>query len=281
MKELAQEHRQKDLLEAFGVSRSGYHDWSRRKPSGRELENELLVDEMETVFRESYRSYGSPRMTKELRHQGWTCGENRIARLMKENGLEAKPKKRWHPQTTDSGHLHPIARNLLIDRELVTGPNQVWVADITYVPTGEGWLYLAGIMDRFTRQLKGWAFDERMPTALVERAFRQAIQRHRPPKGLIHHSDRGSQYASWDYRQLLSKNGVIPSMSRRGNCYDNAAMESFWATLKTELFGDYVPKTRIEAQRMIFEYIETFYNRRRLHSSLGYKSPVDFEKNLN
>jgi len=281
MNTLVHEYRQKNLCAALGVSRSGYHDWKVRKPSARALANNLLLDQIEGIFLESYRSYGSPRMTRELRYQGRHCGENRIARLMRKNGLRARQKRRWRPTTTDSGHLHPVAPNLLAQREAPTGPNEVWRADITYVASGEGWLFLAGGLDDHTKQLKGWAFDERMPTALVERAFVQAVERHRPPPGLLHHSDRGSQYASQDYRRLLSEHGVVSSMSRKGNCYDNAAMESFWSTLKTELFNDYIPKTRAEAQRMIFEYIETFYNRRRLHSSLGYKSPVDFENNLN
>jgi len=281
MNALAHEYRQKNLCAALGVSRSGYHDWKSRKPSAREIENGRLIDDMEDIFWQSYRSYGSPRMTKELRYQGVRCGEKRIARLMRQIGMRARQKRRWKPSTTDSNHLYPIAPNLLAERYAPTRPNEVWRADITYVETGEGWLYLAGVLDDYTKQLKGWAFDERMPTALVERAFRQAVERHRPPRGLLHHSDRGCQYASQDYRRLLSEHGVVPSMSRKGNCYDNAAMESFWGTLKTELFDGYVPATRAEAQRMIFEYIETFYNRRRLHSSLGYKSPVDFESNLN
>ena len=201
---------------------------------------------------------------------------------MRKTGLRAKQKRRFRPRTTDSRHLCPVAPNHLAERaELPTRPGEVWQADITYVATREGWLYVAGVLDACRRKIVGWAADDTVPAALVARAFERALALQQPAPGLLHHSDRGSQYASDAYRELLRRHGVQASMSRAGNCYDHAKMESFWATLKTELIDGQVYATRAEAKSAIFSYIEVFYNRVRLHGALGYHSPVDFEHRLN
>ena len=194
--------------------------------------------------------------------------------------LRATQKRRFRPRTTDSRHLCPIAPNHLAERPPPARPGEVWQADITYVATREGWLYVAGVLDACSRRVVGWAADGAMPTGLVARAFERAARLHRPVDGLLHHSDRGSQYASDAYRELLRRHGTQASMSRPANCYDNAKMESFWATLKTELIGEQVFASRADAKAALFDYIEVFYNRRRLHSALGFQSPVDYENNL-
>ena len=282
MKELtAQGYGIKDLCEALEVSRSGYHAFCHRGKSQRLEENVRILQEMEAVFLSSRKTYGSPRIKAALNQAGFVCGKNRVARLMREHGLCAVKKRRYRPRTTDSKHDHPIARNHWAEQKPAVRPNEVWLADITYVDTQEGWLYLAGVMDACSRKIVGWGMDQQMPTELTSGAFQQAVDRQNPLEGLLHHSDRGSQYASTEYRKLLEDHGVLASMSRAGNCYDNAMMESFWGTLKTECFQGVVPETRQQARQMIFEYIEMFYNRVRLHSSLGYQSPVDFENKLN
>lgn len=199
---------------------------------------------------------------------------------MRQGGLRARQKRRLRPRTTDSRHLCAVAPNHLAELAPPTRPGEVWQADITYVATQEGWLYVAGVLDACSRRVVGWAADEAMPTTLATRAFERAVQTQRPAPGLLHHSDRGSQYASDAYRELLRRHGVTPSMSRVGNCYDNAKMESFWATLKSELIADHVFATRAQAKSEIFRYIEVFYNRTRLHGALGFQSPVDYENNL-
>jgi transposase InsO family protein len=214
---------------------------------------------------------------KELRKKGRCHGRNRVARLMKEKGLCARQKGRYRVQTTDSNHDEPIAPNRLAAAPKATGPNQLWVADITYIETKEGWLYLAAILDLYSRRIVGWAMSERIDTVLVLNALAMALLHRCPPAKLIFHTDRGVQYASGDYRDALSHAGLIASMSRPGNCYDNATMESFWATLKLELVYRRCFITRAQARTQIFDYIETFYNRQRTHSALDYHSPVDFE----
>jgi transposase InsO family protein len=278
MKALETEHGVSEMCRAFLVSRSGYYDWCRaqRKTSAASR----LDDEIREVYQEHRGRYGSPRVTRVLRQKGNPCSENRVARRMRALGLAARKRKAWVPRTTDSRHGGPICAHLLLDRGQPTQPHQVWLSDITYVATGEGWLYLAGFLDVATRQLVGWAVGETLEASLVCQGLREAKTRHRPQAGLIIHSDRGSQYASEAYRQLLEEIRAVPSMSRRANCYDNAMMESFWSTLKAECFASYLPATHREARTMIFEYIETYYNRVRLHSSLGYQSPVDFEAHL-
>jgi putative transposase len=278
MKALETEHGVSELCRAFLVSRSGYYGWLRTqsKPPKRAP----FDDEIREVYQEHQGRYGSPRVTRVLRQKAILCSENRVGRRMQALGLAARKRKAWVPRTTDSRHGGPICAHLLLDREQPRQPHQVWLSDITYVATGEGWLYLAGFLDVATRRLVGWAVGETLEASLVCEGLREAKTRHRPQAGLIIHSDRGSQYASGDYRQLLEEIHAVPSMSRRANCYDNAMMESFWSTLKAECFASYLPATHREARRMIFEYIETYYNRVRLHSSLGYQSPMDFEAHL-
>jgi len=213
-----------------------------------------------------------------LKKEGLPCGKSRIRRLMEERGLEAKTKQRFRPSTTDSEHDLPVAPNLLHDAPKASRINQHWVNDITYIPTHEGWLYLAGTLGCYSRRIVGWNASSSLDREGVLEAARRAFNFLKPEQGLIYHSDRGSQYASHDCRQLLAEKGAQQSMSRKGNCYDNAMMESFWATLKTECFGDYVPATRDEAKGMLYQYIEFFHNRQRSHSSLGYSSPVQFEQ---
>jgi putative transposase len=269
MKRLETEHGVSEMCRVLAVSRSGYYGWCReqKKPPA----TVRLDDEIREVYQEHRGRYGSPRVTRVLQQKAIRCSENRVARRMKVLGLAARKRKAYVPRTTDSRHGGPICANLLLDREAPKQPHQVWLSDITYVATGEGWLYLAGILDAATRRLVGWSVGETLGASLVCQGLREAQARH------IIHTDRGSQYASGAYRELLEEIRAVPSMSRRANCYDNAMMESFWSTLKAECFASYLPATRREARRMIFEYIETYYNRVRLHSSLGYQSPVDFE----
>jgi putative transposase len=261
------------------VSSSGYYDWQKRRlcPGPRAVENQALAQEIGRIHTRSRQTYGAPRVEKELRKKGRCHGRNRVARLMKETGLCGRQKGRYRVRTTDSNHDQPIAPNRLAQAPKATAPNQLWAADITYIETQEGWLYLAAILDLYSRKIVGWAMSERIDTALVLNALAMALLHRRPPAALLFHSDRGVQYASDDYRQALGDAKLIASMSRRGNCYDNATMESFWATLKLELVFRTRFETRAQARRQIFDYIETFYNRQRAHSALDYYSPVDFE----
>ena len=240
-----------------------------------------MAREIAPIFAESRQTYGSPRLTAALRQQGRRCGKNRVARLMRENRLVPRQKrKRWKPTTTDSHHACPVVENWLSKLPAPDRPDQVWVADITYLDTGEGWLYLAGLLDACTRRVVGWQTGESLGASLVTQAWQKAVRSRRPGPGLLHHSDRGVQYASGAMRVLLAEQGAAASMSRKGNCYDNAMMESFWATLKAECFHGARPATRQTARLQVFDYIEGFYNRRRLHSSLGYQSPLAFERTI-
>lgn len=273
------EHAIGPLCAALAVSPSGYYDWQRRQtqPGPRAQADQSLLRELRVLHAHSRQTYGSPRLQVLLRRQGRVHGRNRIARLMRVAGLCGRARRRYRPPTTDSRHALPIAPNRLAAAAPVTAVNQVWVADVTYIPTGEGWLYLAGVLDLYSRQLIGWAMSQHNDTALVLAAWQMALQ-HRPRAArLLFHSDRGSQYASGAFRQALQAAGVIPSMSRAGNCYDNATMESFWSTLKWELVYRTTFATRQQAQVELFDYIEVFYNRQRLHSALNYLCPVDFE----
>ena len=265
------------MCQMLRVSKAGYFAWRYRPESPRDGENRSLTTRISVIHAESRRTYGSPRVHQELRAQGTTIGLKRVARLMRESGVRVKPKARY-VVTTDSDHDQPVAPNLLEQDFTATAPDRRWVTDITYVPTGEGWLYVATIIDLFSRRAVGWAMQERMDRSLVLAALEMAVSQRHPQPGLLHHSDRGSQYASEDYRKALSRNGMVASMSRRGCCYDNAAIESFWNTLKSDLIHRRHYQTRDEARREIFEYIEVFYNRIRRHSSIGYVSPVDFER---
>ncbi len=270
-----------ELCEAFDVSRSGYHAWASRQPSARDQADARLQPLILNAHREGREEYGSPRVVRWLRQHGHRSSRRRIGRLMRQMGLSQRLRRRFKPMSlTDSNHDLPIAPNLLPQRVPTLDPDTVWVADITYVPTDEGWLYVAGVLDRCTRRCIGWAMDDTLATTLPLAALDMALTQRRPPEGLVHHSDRGVQYASAAYRQRLAQAGVIPSMSPKGNCYDNATMESFWSSLKRGLRHHHFA-TRAEAKAAIFEWIEVFYNRVRFHSALGYQSPVDFETHLN
>lgn len=259
------------------VSRSGFYEWLKRGPSRRDQENDRLVGVIAEIHKNSRGTYGAPRIHAELQAMGEPCSKNRTARLMKGAGIRSKTRKRFR-KTTDSSHKKPIAPNLLEERPNASGPDEIWAADITYIPTHEGWLYLASIIDLFSRRIVGWSMGSTLRTILVVEALKMAIGRRRPPRGLVHHSDRGSQYASMEYRSLLDASGFLCSMSGKGNCYDNATKESFFHTLKTEVVAHENYSTREEARASIFEYIEFFYNRQRRHSSLGYRSPEEFEE---
>lgn len=267
-----------DVLE---VSRSGYYAWSKRPPSARARRREELARKIQSVHEQNRSVYGSPRICQVLKAQGEGVCENTVADIMKQRQIRAKTKKKFVPRTTDSQHQLPVASNLL-DRQFDAQlPDQKWVVDMTYIPTDQGWLYLAGVLDLCSRKLVGWSMAGHMRAGLVGDALTMAIARRRPGRGLLHHSDRGVQYASEDYMHLLQSHGMQVSMSGKGDCWDNAAMESFWATLKTELVNHEHYATHEEARASIFEYIEVFYNRKRLHSSLGYVSPEAFEASLN
>jgi putative transposase len=267
------------LCANLNVSPSGYYDWQKRSssPGLRACGNQELAQEIQKIHTHSRQTYGSPRIQKELLKAGRHHGRNRIARLMQEDGLCGRQKGRHRVQTTDSNHDEPIAPNRLAEAPKPTAPNQIWVADITYVQTQEGWLYVAAILDLYSRKIVGWAMGERIDAALVLRALSMALLHRSPPHDLLFHSDRGVQYASADYRQALRQAGLVASMSRKGNCYDNASMESFWSTLKLELVYRRAFVSRRQAQTEIFNYIEGFYNRERSHSALNFQSPVDFE----
>lgn len=280
MKALAPEHAVSDLCATLGVVRSAYYAWLKRRPGPQAQANARLQPQIQQLFTRHRGNYGSPRICAALRQQGVACNVKRVARLMQAAGLQARSPRRYRVRTTDSAHDGPIAPNLL-PQKVVSAPDQAWVVDITYIPTDEGWLYLAGVLDRHSRKLVGWAMADHLETSLPLSALQMACHHRQPPPGLLHHSDRGVQYASAEYRQFLTDHGLIPSMSRKGNCYDNATMESFWGTLKQELVTQENYATRAQARLSLFVWIETYYNRVRLHSALGYHSPVDFENQLN
>jgi transposase InsO family protein len=267
-----------DVME---VSRSGYYAWLRRPPSARARRREQLAAQVARVHEQNRGVYGSPRVCQVLKSQGERVCENTVAGIMKERQIRARRKRTFVPRTTDSAHQQPPADNVLARQFDAPRPDRKWAVDITYIPTDEGWLYLAGVIDLCSRRVVGWSMAEHMETGLVADALRMALARRRPGAGLLHHSDRGSQYASDGYQHLLAGHGITCSMSGKGDCWDNAVMESFWATLKTELVHHERYATREQARQSIFEYIEVFYNRQRLHSSLGYVSPETFEASLN
>jgi len=265
------------MCAALNVSKSGYYAWLKRRPSPRKLRRQALAMRISEVHRESDCIYGSPRVYRELLSRGERVSENTVARLMQMQQIRSKIAKKFTPCTTQSRHDLPVADNALDRNFNAAGPNQKWVADITYIETQEGWLYLAGVMDLYSRKIVGWSMSDRMRVDLVADALKMALDRRQPRPALLHHSDRGVQYASTDYQALLARHGCICSMSRTANCYDNAVMESFWGTLKTELVYQIRYVTRNQARQSLFKYIEVFYNRVRLHSSLGYVSPEAFE----
>jgi transposase InsO family protein len=263
------------------VTRAGYYAWSKRqesgKPSPRRERHRDLTEQVRLSYVRSRGTYGAPRIAAELKEQGVAVCVNTVAKLLRECGLRVRRTRRFVPRTTDSAHGQPVAPNLLDRSFAVECPDAVWVADISYIATGQGWLYLATLMDLFSRRIVGWQMADHLKSELTCDALRMAIKRRVPARGLICHSDRGVQYACREYRRLLERHGLICSMSRRGDCYDNAPAESFFATLKGELTEAERFGTRQEAKTAIFEFIEAFYNRKRLHSALGYKSPEQFE----
>ena len=259
------------------VSKSGYYSWKRRPRSLRSIDNEHLLIEIKRVFWDNDSNYGSPRIYKQLHNKDHIpCSLNRIARLMQISDIVAIQKRKFKA-TTNSKHDYSVWPNILNRNFIVQKPNSVWVSDITYIWTFEGWLYLAAILDLYSRGIVGLAMDKTIAETLTLQALNQAVLRRSPPKGLVYHSDRGSQYAGNDFKALLAKNEFIGSMSKKGDCWDNAVAESFFHTLKVEFMHRMKFKTREEAKRKIFEYVETYYNRKRAHSSLGYMSPLEFE----
>jgi len=280
---MKQEYSILSLCEAFGVSPSGYYGWLKRQtqPGTRALEDQALSQQIADIHLQSRKTYGSPRVQAKLRQKGQHHGRNRIRRLMRQQDLCGRQKARYRGVTTDSHHDQPIAPNLLAQAPKPSGPNQIWVADVTYIKTQSGWLFLAAILDLYSRRIVGWSMSQRNDTALVLNALTLALLQRNPPAQLLFHSDRGIQYAASHYRRALSQAGLIASMSPKGNCYDNATMESFWSTLKLELIYRLELADPAQARAEIFSFIEAFYNRQRIYSALGYLSPVDFETNNN
>lgn len=267
------------MCEALEVSASGYYAWAARADSPTDEWRQELVGAIEEVHAEVRQRYGSPRMTAELKARGYECSENTVAKLMNAHGIRARAPRRF-VRTTDSNHRLPVAENLLARDFEPAGPNEAWCADITYIPTQEGWLYLAVVEDLFSRMVVGWSMDQTMESRLVVDALEMAVRRRLPGEGLMAHSDRGSQYASDHYQRVLASAGIVCSMSGVGQCWDNAPVESFFGRLKCEL-GVEVFATRDQARAELFEYLEVFYTRVRRHSSLGFLSPVDFERTYN
>ncbi len=281
IKALALQHTVRALCRTLAVSPSGYYAWRRSPLSQRSRTDQRLTELLVEEHRQSRKTYGRPRLLVRLRRLGHCHGNTRIARLMRTADISGRQRRGFRPLTTQSNHQSPVAPNLLAGRCGPTAFDQVWLTDLTYVQTAEGWLYVSCIIDHYSRRVVGWAFGDTLDTALPLKALNMALLQRRPAKGLVHHSDRGCQYASSCYRQALAGYGINPSMSRAGNCYDNAAMESFWSTLKQELIYRQTFLTRAQASGAIFDFIETFYNPVRLHSALDYKSPVDFEQQNN
>ena len=260
----------------FGVSSSGYYAWKNRSPSRRQLDDMVFLAHIRAQFRVSHETYGSPRMHAELREEGLSIGRHRVARLMRENGLKARQRYRFK-KTTNSEHGRTVAANILDQDFIAEQPNEKWGADISYIWTAEGWLYLAIVVDLFSRRIVGWATSDRMKRDLAMTALKRALVLRQPPKGIIHHSDRGSQYCSGDYQKLLTRYGVVPSMSGKGNCYDNSMVETVFKTIKSELIWRTAWQSRWQANQAIGRYIDGFYNPVRRHSALGYRSPCRFE----
>jgi putative transposase len=281
IEELSKKYPVRELCAALEVTRSGYYAWSRGQEGARELANRLMVEQIKRVFSAKRSRYGSPRITEELRRQGQICNHKRVERLMRQEGLKGRSGRRRKVSTTNSDHDQPIAPNLLLGRAAPVKRDEVWVTDITYVPTAEGWLFVAAVMDLYSRQILGWSIWESLAAGGALQALARALVRRGYPRGVIHHSDRGIQYACQEYRRELQRHWLRASMSRKGNCYDNAAMEAFWSTLKREALEESASWSKDRVRRELFEFIESDYNRSRLHSALGYQSPVDFENQNN
>ena len=265
------------MCKVLEVSKSGYYDWLDRPTSDKAKGSNKLLITIRKIFQDSRGCYGYRKVYKQLQNSGIACSINTVASIMHRNNMFSKVKKKFKA-TTNSNHNFPVAENILDRKFVVNEPNRCWVGDISYIWTQEGWLYLATVIDLYSRTVVGWSVSDRMTTALVEDAFLKAIWNRNPDRGLIFHSDRGSQYASKDFQRLLKNHGACCSMSRKANCWDNAVAESFFKIIKSELIYHNVYRTREEARASIFEYIETFYNCKRIHSSLGYMSPMQFEK---
>ena len=265
------------VCQVLGVVRSGYYRWRKAPVGKRKMADMILSIHIKDIFKQSRDTYGSYRIQAELVDAGMRCGRKRVSRLMRANELIPKAARRFKVMTTDSKHKLPVAPNTLDQNFTVKRADQVWLSDITYIPTAAGWLYLAAVMDLYSRRIVGWAMSDSLHRQLVIDALQMAITTRQPLPGLLHHSDRGSQYASDEYQALLTQYQMVGSMSRKGNCYDNAPMESFFGTFKTELTFDRTYTTRNQARLDIFEYIEVFYNRHRRHAALGYKSPANYE----
>lgn len=273
------EHPIRALCQALAVSANGYYDWRKRQkqPCRRVQQDQQLKEQIGRIHQQSRQTYGSPRIMEALQQSGQRHGRNRIARLMRQEDLCGRPQRRFRVCTTDSNHDQPIAPNRLADAPAPQAPNQLWAGDITYVSTAQGWVYVAAILDLYSRRIVGWAISSQINTALVLAALEMARGHRQPPAGLIFHSDRGVQYASREYRQALVAAAMVASMSRKATCYDNATMESFWSTLKLELIYRRKFENAAQVRQAVFEYIEVFYNRQRLHSALGYRTPSEFE----
>lgn len=267
------------MCRVLSVSTSGYYAWLNRKPSTRSQQNAALTEQIEEAFEAEKGRAGAVRLTKRLHSEGIFVGKNRVARLMRHNGLRARAAKKYKA-TTNSNHSLPVAPNVLEQDFEASKPNEKWVSDITYIRTDEGWLYLATVMDLYSRMIVGWALDRRMTSQLVIDALMMALWRRKLPRGVIVHSDRGSQYCSQAYQQVLEKYGLVCSMSKRGDCYDNAAMESWNHSFKVEAIHGERFTLRSEAKKHVFDYIEVYYNRQRLHSKLRYQSPAAFEAEM-
>lgn len=268
------------LCRVYGQSRSGYYDWKSRGESKRVKTDKTLLSKIRVIHGESRETYGSPRVHDALKKQGVNCGKKRVERLMKDNEITSVHRRKYRVQTTDSNHSNPISENIIDQDFSATAPNQKWGSDITYIKTNQGWIYLAVVIDFFSRRVVGYAIGDSMETSLICRALRMAHIRRGRPTELIHHSDRGVQYASQQYRSLINKFGFRQSMSRKGNCYDNAMVESFFHTLKVEHVHRYDFGNLDQAKESIADYIENFYNKNRSHSSLNFLSPIDFEEAL-
>lgn len=267
------------MCQVLKISQSGYYKRDKKQPI-RDKKNNILLNKIKIIYEENKGCYGSPRITKQLNKEGSCYGKNRIARIMQKNNIRAKTKKKFKITTTNSNHKYPVAPNILNQNFRVRELNQVWVSDITYIYTCEGWLYLSAILDLCSKKIIGWSMDKRITKELTIKAFQHAVISRDIKSGIILHSDRGSQYASYDYANLLVKNKFIQSMSGKGNCYDNAVMESFFKTLKSELVYWEKYTTIDDAKKSIFEYIEMYYNRKRIHSSIGYMNPEEFERSI-
>ena len=265
------------LCRVLRVAPAGYYAWRKRPIAPRRLRNTMLLESIRQVHQQSRQRYGSPRVHRQLLAQGTRCCENTVAKLMKQHQIRSRLKRRFKIRTTDSNHPHPIAKNVLDRQFSRSRPDQAWCADITYIPTDQGWLYLSAVIDLCSRRIVGWNLAAHLGAAPTLDALKMALHQRRPKAGLLHHSDRGVQYACGDYRRLLQQHGMQSSMSRNGNCYDNAVIESFFKTLKTELIYQEHYTTQEQARHSLYQYIEIFYNRQRLHSALDYQSPTSYE----